>query len=72
MSDMLCWIDRDGKEACMELEDDPQPQHPLIRTANWVPVRCPECGKLLCEVSPGSTVKVKCRQCRVYVEKVAA
>jgi ribosomal protein S27E len=40
--------------------------------ATWVPVRCPECGKLLCEVSPGSVVKIRCKYCRVYVEKVAA
>ena len=38
----------------------------------WVPVRCPECGKLLCEVVKGSTVKVKCKQCKIYIEKIAA
>lgn len=30
----------------------------------WVTVRCPECGKVLCEATPGSTVKKLCDRCK--------
>lgn len=39
----------------------PPPQRP---TPLWVTVRCPECGKVLCEATPGSTVKKLCDRCK--------
>lgn len=33
-------------------------------TPLWVTVRCPECGKKLCEAMPGSTVKKLCGRCK--------
>lgn len=42
-------------------------------TPIWHKVRCPECGKVLCEVRPGSTIKKMCERCKqVRVVAVAA
>lgn len=33
----------------------------------WVQVRCPRCGRYLCEVRVGSAVKVACKRCKTVV-----
>lgn len=39
----------------------------------WVPARCPKCGKVLCEVKPGSAVRKVCPWCKqVQIVKIAA
>lgn len=35
-------------------------------------VRCPHCGRLLAQVTAGSTVKVKCLKCRTWIVQTAA
>lgn len=30
----------------------------------WVTIRCPECGKVLCEATPGSQVRKVCDRCK--------
>ncbi len=46
--------------------DPPAPRDDAERRplAQWVTVRCPECGKVLCEAMPGSTVKKLCDRCK--------
>jgi hypothetical protein len=45
---------------------------PVRTIRDWVQVRCPACGKLLCEILPGSTVRVTCRRCKQQVVRQAA
>jgi phage FluMu protein Com len=35
----------------------------------WSQVRCPTCGKLVAEASPGSRLRVKCSRCRDLFER---
>ena len=30
----------------------------------WIVVRCPQCGKAICEAKSGSTLKIVCKRCK--------
>lgn len=45
----------------------PRPNQP-----SWITVRCADCGKVLCEVRVGSTVKIRCRTCKAETVTTAA
>lgn len=38
----------------------------------WVTVLCTNCGRKVCEVSPGSAVKIVCKRCKKEVIARAA
>lgn len=40
----------------------PQPKPPI----RFVLVKCPCCGRILGEATPGATVRLKCKDCRDF------
>ena len=54
------------------LNDNERQQSGLISTLYpatfWVECRCPRCSAVLVEVSPGATIRKKCRKCRAWIE----
>ena len=35
----------------------------------WHEVRCPHCGRYLCQLAPGSAMRTKCYKCKQPVER---
>ncbi len=66
----MCPLGAQHDEGAIYIDSSKLPSR--SRPVVWIPVRCPECGKLLCEVTPGSIVKSRCKQCRKYFEKETA